>query len=275
MRLTRRTTGVVLAALTLSGAVALPAHAATPTVRLAAPVASWHVASTQPDGTNSSVHLAADVTGLTAAELAVVSVRFAAKPTSGVRANLAVDSSAPFSTEWSPAPGTYDITAEVLDNAGTVTATTTTTGVTVSASASSVHIGSTAQGGLLGWYRASGAVTGYVAVGGTRSVNGPRVDVSLGTSWNASAVGTAPAASGSQSWVLAAPVNPASPPTGDTAGTTIATWVTAAAVDAGGTASDEAIPVSLYLQRITAATAPTSISGAKNADLAVPVVVTD
>ncbi len=255
--------------MTLSGAVALPAHAVTPTVRLAAPVAAWHAASTQWDGSNSSVHLAADVTGLTAAELAVVSVRFAAKLIGGTRSDLAVDGTAPFSTEWSAAPGTYDLIAEVLDNAGRVTATTTTPGVTVSATASSVHVASTSEGGLLGWYRAAGGATGNVAVSGTRSANGPRVDVSVGPSWNAAAVG-------SQSWTVAAPVNPAAPPTGDTPGTTTPTWLTAAAVNASGTqASDEAIPVSLYLQRLTGAAAPTSVTGARNADIPVPVVVTD
>ena len=164
MRVTRRTAGVVLAALTLSGAVAAPAHAATPVIRLASPVASWHAASTQSDGANSTVHLAADVTGLTAAELAAISVRFSAKPSGGVRNTIAADATAPFSIEWAPAPGTYDITAEVLDNTSAVTATTTTTGVTVSATNAAVHIGSPAEGGLLGWYRASGATAGNVSV---------------------------------------------------------------------------------------------------------------
>ncbi|MCU1677036.1 MAG: hypothetical protein JWM93_1794 [Frankiales bacterium] len=276
MRVTRRTAGVVLTSLVLSAAVAAQAHAAaTPVIRLAGPVAGWHVASTQGDGANASVHLAADVTGLTAAELAAVSVRFAAKPSAGVRANIATDASAPYSVEWAPTAGTYDITAEVLDNAGTVTASTTTTGVTVSSSASSVHIGQPADGGLLGWYKASGASTGYVAVSGTRSTSGPRVDVSLGTAWNAAALGTAAALAGNQSWSLAAPFNPPTAPTGDTVTTTVPTWVTAAALDGSVTASDEAVPVSLYLQRVNAATTPTTVNGAKNADLPIAVTVTD
>jgi hypothetical protein len=250
------------------------AHAVTPTVRLAAPVVSWHSASTQYDGANSTVHLAADVTGLTAGELATVSVRFSAIPSGGVRTTIATDSTAPFSTEWAPSPGTYSVTAETLDSTGAVTATATTSGVTVSATASSVHVTAPGEGSLLGWYRPSGASAGFVSVAGSRSSNAPRVDVSLGTTWNAAAVGTS-AAGGTATWALAAPFAPATAPTGDTAGTTVDTWLTAAAVEGGATVSDEAIPVTLYLQRITAATGASSLSGAKNTDVPIAVTVTD
>jgi hypothetical protein len=245
---------------------ALPAQAAPGTVTLQDPMAVPG-ASYRNDGTNTTVHLYATITQATAGDPQISFVRFTQQmivPTAApTPTTICDDSTAPYSCEWQPsANGTYTITAEAHEANGTLIDSSSQT-VPVSDISSSVHFTRPTEGGPVGY----NPTTGLINVGGTRSSDFPTITVDADGGTGASAAGTG------QQWATDVGSNggtgftnpnggPNSFPTGDT-GTGTRTIQNLRATTSGGATgdSDEDIPATVYLQKLTTFTVtPTSQS---------------
>ena len=143
--------------------------------------------STRSDGTNTTITIAAN-TAVTAPNdptyPPVVAVRFTYQTGStaggaggalGPSVLISTDTTAPWTTEWTPpGPGTYTETAETLNAAGSPVTSTSKT-VQVDNVSSAVRITSPASGAPIG------VNAGSILVAGTRSADLPTLSVSVQT----------------------------------------------------------------------------------------------
>jgi hypothetical protein len=228
------------------------AYAAAPTITITSQ--STNSASTNNDGTDTTVKISANVVAATAPNAAVASVRFSYTPLAGTPTVIGTDTTAPYSINWTPPAGggTFTLTADAFDSANTTPASATATkaGVVVTNNASSVHFLTPAEGGQIGVFN------GKIAVSGSRSADFPALSVTSQTRDNTtgvlSAAGAAtvvPATTGGASWSAVV----ASPTCAAVAPATCDSVITVATTGGVNGNSDEVTQATQYAQTLTTA----------------------
>ncbi|MGZ4684769.1 Ig-like domain-containing protein, partial [Oryzihumus sp.] len=113
------------------------------------------VASVKHDGTNSTVHIGAAVTG----KDDLAGVKFYYQSAGGQLTLINYDTTFPYSADWSAGAGTYTLKADAVTAGGTTLAEDTNPGVVVSDSTSSVHL-TTGDGASIGEFHKQIVVRG-------------------------------------------------------------------------------------------------------------------